>query len=184
MKYMKRAQIYKGNNVTFNPATKDAYSYGWWRFVAVVEGVLLFNNFRYSVTTAKHQRKVAGVMHELGIRENVTLALPRGIRHDQTLAELYLEAEEHECDAFLEAEAKRDERNARATLKRRTQKLEEYLENQCAFRDYEVRSQSEFGKVNTVAVHQCVDFKSLEYDVRSALDSFGRDGFGSVVFYV
>ena len=104
MKYFKRLKLYKGynSNCTFNPETKDAYSYSWWRFVATVEGKLVFNNYRYSVTTAKHQRKVRGLLNELGIKIDIEMPLPGGIRDDQTLAEMILESEEHECDVFLE----------------------------------------------------------------------------------
>lgn len=128
---MKRAQIYQASNynVTFNPKTLEAFSYKWWRFVALVEGVLIFNNYRYSVSTAKHQRKVAGVMHDLGITPDITLRLPRGIRHDQTLAELYMEAEEYECDAFLEQEEKKISRNERAQKRRLERKAIEKMNN-------------------------------------------------------
>lgn len=126
MKYMKRSGIYKASNVTFNPATKDAYSYSWWRFVGVVEGVLIFNNFRYSVSTSKHQSKVRSLMNELGIVPDVVLSLPRGIRHGQTLAELYCEAEEHLCTEYLEQECKREDRNERARLRRAEKRNAEY----------------------------------------------------------
>lgn len=104
MKYFKRLKIYKdySGNCTFNPETNEAFSYRWWRFVAVVEGRLVFNDYRYSVTTAKHQRKVGAVLASLGIKPDITMPLPRGIRHDQTLAELIQEAEENVCNAYLE----------------------------------------------------------------------------------
>lgn len=68
MKLMKRTKIYKASNVTFNPETKQAYSYGWWRFVDVIEGKVVFNSYRYSNTTAWHQYKVRCLMEELGIK--------------------------------------------------------------------------------------------------------------------
>ena len=46
MKFMKRAQIYKATNVTFDPKSYDAHSYRWWRFVAKIDGVVIFNNYR------------------------------------------------------------------------------------------------------------------------------------------
>lgn len=163
MKQLKRnPNMWKATNVTFDSSAMSAYSYDWWKFVAVVEGVLIFNDFRYSVTTAKHQRKVAAVMHILGKRPNVHLRLPRGLQVYSTLAEIYLAAEEHECD--------------------------EFLENECAFRDYEIRPADKFGAPLTgpteVAVHQLVETRSLESDVQNALHTFNRDGFGKVVFYV
>lgn len=184
MKFMKRAQIYKGTNVTFNPKTLNAHSYDWWRFVAVVDGLIIFNDYRYSVTTAKHQRKVSSLMSELGIKADITMPLPRGIRHDQTLLEMIIEAEEEECDRLLQSFCKQDERNAKARQRRLEAKLTDYLENSVSFRDYTIKPRSEFGVYNTVAIHQCVDSETLESDVQNALHSFHRDGFGSIVFYI
>lgn len=118
MKLMKRSGIYKARNVTFNPKTLEAHSYGWWKFVALVEGKVVASNYRYSVTTAKHQRKVNSLLNDLGIKVDITMPLGRGIRADQSLAEMIIEAEEQLCKDFLTAEAKRDERNARNRTKR------------------------------------------------------------------
>lgn len=189
MKFFKRLKLYKAVNVTFNPETMDAYSYQWWRFVGVVEGKLIFNDFRYSVTTARHQRKVRSLMKSLGIKPDITMPLPRGIRHDQTLAELIQESEEYLCEELLEAELKREERNIKSRIKRLKAKLEDHLENVVAFRDYDIADRSKFANPNEpiackVAVHHCVDAETLERDVETALHSFHRDGFGSIVFYV
>jgi len=186
LKFMKRAGIYQraNYNITFDPTKIEAISYKWWRFVAVVDGLVIFNNYRYSVSTSKQQREVRALMQELNIRIDLFLTLPCGIRHDQTLPELIQECEEHLCDVFLTEELKKQERNARAALRRRMAKLTDYLENQCAFRDYEIFSKDQFGKRTDVAVHQVVDMGSLEQDVQNALHGFHRDGFGSVVFYV
>lgn len=132
MKLMKRSGIYKSNNVTFNPETLDAHSYSWWRFVAIVEGKVIFNNYRYSVTTAKHQSKVRSIMADLGIKINIEMPLPRGIRHDQTLAELIVEAEETLCDQLLKQEIKREERNRLATIRRREKAYQNELAKQVA----------------------------------------------------
>lgn len=123
MKYMVRAKIYKAKNVTFNPSTLDAHSYAWWRFVGVVEGKVVFNNYRYSVTTAKHQRMVGVLLKELGIHVDIIMPLPRGIRHDQTLAEMIQESEEHLCDKFLEKIAHKQD----LYRKRKLRKLEKEL---------------------------------------------------------
>ncbi len=186
LRFMKRAGIYQraNYNITFNPNTLDAISYKWWRFVARVEGKVIFNTYRYSVSTSKQQREVRALMQELGIRIDMFLTLPRGIRHDQSLAELIVECEEHLCDAFLEEEMKKEARNAKAALRRRMAKLTDYLENSCAFRDYEIFSKDQFGKRTDVAMHQVVDMQTMESDVNNALHSFNRDGFGQVIFYV
>lgn len=60
MKYFKRAGIYKnstGTN-TFNPVNSRAVSYNWWVYCTFFKGKIIFNNYKYSPTTGKHQRIV------------------------------------------------------------------------------------------------------------------------------
>jgi hypothetical protein len=82
MKFMKRAQIYKGRNVTFNPQTKRAYSYNWWRFVDLINGKLVFNRFYYSPTTSKHQSKLRGLLHDLNIAIDLEVWCGGGLQSD------------------------------------------------------------------------------------------------------
>lgn len=189
MKYMVRKQIYQAKNVTFDPKSLNAYSYDWWRFVGMVEGKLVVSNYRYSVTTAKHQRKVASLMSQLGITPDLVMPLSRGVRADQSLADMIIEAEEQLCDDFLRDMEKRDDRNEKARVRRIKMKLEDYLENTVHFRDYDIADRKDFANPNSriaskVAVHQCVDVETLERDVENALHNFHRDGFGSIVFYI
>lgn len=100
MKLMKRTNTYKAANVTFDPTKIEAFSYGWWRFVAVVEGLVVFNNYSYSNTTSKHQAKVRSLMNELGIKIDLELPVKAGIK-EQSLEQLIIEAEELLCDKFL-----------------------------------------------------------------------------------
>lgn len=44
-----------GWGVTYYPETKEAYSYGWWRFAKEFEGIMVVNTGTYSPTTTKHQ---------------------------------------------------------------------------------------------------------------------------------
>lgn len=67
MKFYSRLNVYKASNVSFNPDTIAAYSYGWWKFVSVINGKVIFNNYNYSPSTNKHQHKVRRLMAELGI---------------------------------------------------------------------------------------------------------------------
>lgn len=117
MKYFPRLQIYKAKNVTLNPKTLEAYSYRWWKFVAVVENKVIFNNYRYSNTTTKHQYKVRSILNELGIKIDYSLQIPQGIELN-SLAELFEIAEEALCNQFLAEEIKREERNAKAKKRR------------------------------------------------------------------
>lgn len=125
MKLMKKTNTYKASNVTFNLTTKDAYSYNWWRFVAIIEGKLVFNNYRYSPSTGNHQRKVRNLLRELGIKIDVELPLPKGINQGMTLKEIYEEAENTLIDNFLYEEIKKDRRNELAKQKRLEKKIRE-----------------------------------------------------------
>lgn len=201
MKYLKRSQVYRANNVSFDPKQISAFSYAWWTFVGVVEGKVVFNNYFYSPTTAKHQSKVRNLVRELGIKIDIEMPIPASLpgtygKYGQPsgqdalkLQDLIVQAEEHLCDKFLNEVLKRQENYQRAKARKLKKKLEDYLENQVHFRDYEITDRKYFGDkgytISTkVAVHQCVDADSLERDVENALYNFQRDGFSSIVFYV
>lgn len=111
MKYYKRLGLYKASNVTFNPHTLEAHSYKWWRFVAKVDGKIVFNNFRYSPSTGKHQYKISRLMDELGIKVDLYLPLERGIE-SESLESLIIQAEELLCDKFLREKLKAQQRYA------------------------------------------------------------------------
>jgi hypothetical protein len=133
MKYKKRKNIYEASNVTFNRENCAAFSYQWWKFVGIVEGKVVFNNFYYSPTTRQHQYKVRKLLNELNIKIDLELPIPRGLpgswrksyamgtqvtESNAILADLYLIAEEYLCDKFLTEEIKREEKNERLRLKR------------------------------------------------------------------
>lgn len=180
MKYYKRLKIYKAPNVTFNPETLEAFSYEWWKFVAKIEGKIVFNNYSYSQSTSKHQIKVRRLLDQLGIKIDISMPLPNSI-DSNNLNELILKAEECLCDQFLDQQLKRQDAYQRAKRRKFIRKLEDYLENTVHFRDYEIKRKDQFGSLNIVAVHQIVE--DIEADVSNALHSFHRDGFSKVVFY-
>lgn len=138
MKLMKRINIYKASNVTFNPTTLDAFSYGWWQFVGVVEGKVIFNNYNYSPTTCKHQAKVRRLLNELGIKIDIVMPLPKGLpksnarecyglldvkRGEMSLAELIKESEEYLCDEFIRTKL----RNQDNYYRRKEEKLKQEI---------------------------------------------------------
>jgi hypothetical protein len=184
LKFMKRSQIYQGSNynVTFDPKTKKATSYNWWVFVAEIEGKIIFNNYRYSVTTSKHQQKVKDLLHELGIKIDIEMPLSRGIQMNVPLSEQILLSEEELSDRFLVEQIKKQERYQRQKAKKFAKKLENYLESSVHFRDYKILPTKRFGQINEVAVHQVVE--NIEQDVQNALYNFNRDGFSQIYFYV
>lgn len=183
MKLMKRSGIYQCSNYncTFDPKKVEAHSYRWWKFVSKVDGVVIFNDYYYSPSTRKHQGKVSGLLRSLNIKVDITAPFCQGIP-SLDLASLIVLAEENLCDQYLAGEIKKEERNANARRKRFSKKLEDYLENEAHFRDYEIKEVSRFGSYNKIAIHQVV--KDIEQDVGNALESLHRDGFPCVVFYV
>jgi uncharacterized small protein (DUF1192 family) len=89
MNYYPRLNLYKAANVTFDPSKVEAHSYRWWKFVAVIDGLVVFNSYRYSPTTARHQSKVANVMRNLGIRVDLDIECPRGLDNLESAIGLY-----------------------------------------------------------------------------------------------
>lgn len=187
MKHMKRANIYQASNynVTFNPIKVEAYSYKWWKFVSIVDGLVIFNNYRYSNSTSKHQSKIRNLMQDLKIKIDLELPVPRGLQHHQTLNELIIESEESLCDKYLKDMLKQDAKNEASRFKRAKSKLESYLENEIHFRDYTIKPRAEFGIYNVAStINQVVERKSFESDINNAIESFHKDGFGKIIFYV
>jgi len=76
-----RLKVFKGcsGKVTFNPLTGDAYSFGWWRFVKVIDGRVVFNNYDYSVTTRGHQWRIRDLLNELGIEIDFVINMPHSL---------------------------------------------------------------------------------------------------------
>jgi hypothetical protein len=93
MKYFKRANIYKnatGSN-KFNPETKEAHSYDWWCYVKDFDGVMVFNDYSYSNTTAKHQSSMRSLLEDLGYRvgDFWTIECPKGLNDLESGVEYY-----------------------------------------------------------------------------------------------
>jgi hypothetical protein len=102
MEFRPRLKIYKsssGKN-TFNPETFEAHSYGHWKYVCKIKGKVVFNDYRYSVTTSKHQSEMRSLLVQLGVDKvvyvNQSQSLSSGIIIDSylhTLAQAEIELE-------------------------------------------------------------------------------------------
>lgn len=112
MKRINGTTIYKASNVTFNSETCEAHSYVWWRFVARVEGKVVFDNYPYSPTTVRHQHKVRRLMSELGVKIDIEMPLPGGIG-GASLEQMIVWGEETLCNKYLEQQLKNQERYER-----------------------------------------------------------------------
>lgn len=83
LKYYKRAGVYKNSTGSnkFNPETLEAHSYDWWKYVAKIEGKVVFNNHSYSVTTSGHQSAMRSLLSRLNICIDYFVDAPRGLDH-------------------------------------------------------------------------------------------------------
>lgn len=68
LKHYTRLNVYKNSSgtVSYNPVTKEAYSYRW-KFLCEVKGTMIFNEYKWSVTTSSHQNAVRRTLSALGI---------------------------------------------------------------------------------------------------------------------
>lgn len=130
MKFMQRAGIYKSPNVTFNPATCQAFSYGWWCFVKRIRGKVIFNSYRYSVTTAKHQRRVRDLLAELGIDVYREVQVSGGLQGISSMLELNKANALQMSHEREIQEIKRLERNRKAKARREAAKIAHALSAQ------------------------------------------------------
>ncbi len=132
MKYYPRLGLYKASNVTFNLKTMSAYSYGWWKFVSVIDGKIVFNDYNYSNMTCKHQWKVRSLLQSLGVKVDIFMPVPGGLpgsylRHGQTLPYSSLEdtivaAEEYLCNKFLDSKVHAQDRYQKNKAKKLAKK--------------------------------------------------------------
>lgn len=81
MRYFKRLRVWKASNVEVNTDECIATSYGWWQFVKKVNGLVIFNSYRYSPSTSKHQYKVRCLLSKLNIKVDLFIEAPRGLQN-------------------------------------------------------------------------------------------------------
>jgi hypothetical protein len=88
MKKLKTRNEYVGCNgkARYYVDEKRATSYGYWDFVKVINGKTVFNNYKYSMTTSKHQNHVWWLMKDLGHEIDVTVSISSGLS-DETFKE-------------------------------------------------------------------------------------------------
>ena len=71
MRYIKTQKTYKASNVFVTIDHEKRYyaacSYNWWQFVAVYNDKVIFNNHRYSTSTAAQQNKVRTILEGEGV---------------------------------------------------------------------------------------------------------------------
>lgn len=74
----KSNDLAKANN-RLHLTEMKGYSYGWWCYVCVIDGLLVFNKFPYSRTTQKHQSNMRSLLSKLGIRIDLEVSTKSSI---------------------------------------------------------------------------------------------------------
>lgn len=122
LKNLKRSpNIWKGSNVVLDTQAMTATSYDWWYFVKRVNGKIVFNDYRYSISTAKHQRKVRSVLAALGIKIDLVVELKESL-NKLGIAELTVKQLKAESDRQCACRAA--QRKARAKANRVAKRIE------------------------------------------------------------
>lgn len=80
LRWKPRKGVWERPNLIFNPATGLGTSYAWYNIAQIIDGCLYLNNYRYSVTTAKHVRELRGLFNILGLHFR-ELAAPAGLQN-------------------------------------------------------------------------------------------------------
>ena len=68
MKYFSRLGYWKNSTGSNKISLTDraAYSYDWWKYLTKVNGLVIFNNTRYSSSTSKHQAECISLLGDTG----------------------------------------------------------------------------------------------------------------------
>lgn len=80
LRYRKRTGDFVGSNVGFDPIKMHATSYRWWDMVRRINGLVVFNDYGYSMSTRRHQSKVRSLMRQLGIKIDLEIEARKGLQ--------------------------------------------------------------------------------------------------------
>lgn len=78
----KKTGLYSNStgSCTFDPVTREAYSFRWWRFVDRIKGKTVFNGYSYSNSTSEHQSSTLSLLRQLGIEIDVYVDVANGLQ--------------------------------------------------------------------------------------------------------
>jgi hypothetical protein len=116
MRFYSRSRQFRASNVYFDIDACEAYSYGWWRFVEVIGGKVVFNSCGYSMSTCGHQAKVRRLLRYLDVRIDCEIKAPGGLQNLETAISRY----EYEISK-LEREIAKPRTHATKNAKRRAE---------------------------------------------------------------
>lgn len=72
MTWRPRKKLYTTTNNTYDPSTREAYSYEWC-YLRVIGGKNVFNDYYYSAATRCHQRELRELLKKLRIKIHITV---------------------------------------------------------------------------------------------------------------
>src|SRR5574338_865594 len=123
MRYYSRLKQYKNSSGTnvFNAVTQIATSYDWWIYLKRINGRLVFNNYTYSNTTAKHQSKMRQLLRQLGLEIDLFIEAPNGLQ-DLNSAIQYYNYKIKKLDEAIDNPKSKNETNVE-----RLKKIEHYM---------------------------------------------------------
>lgn len=86
--YRSRLKVFKSSSGKnkFDPFTISATSYRHWEYVRLIRGKVVFNNYRYSVTTGGHQGDMLRLLKQLGIKIDLEVSIRASLSAFERLA--------------------------------------------------------------------------------------------------
>jgi len=75
---------YTSSNVIahLEPGNETAFSYGWWQFLARVNGKLVLSTYPYSPSTQRQIAKTRRTLEDLGIEPDLIVECPEGLQRN------------------------------------------------------------------------------------------------------
>lgn len=83
-----RNNRYVKANCYLDMETLEARSYEWWAFVKKIGNKVVFNEYRYSATTSKHQIQMRILLDHLNIGIDMVVSIRGGLQGIKSLKEL------------------------------------------------------------------------------------------------
>src|SRR3990167_969568 len=77
--YRIRDNTFHTSRFCFSPETGEATSYGWFRMLRNINGVLIMNTCGYSAQTGRHYRLLDSILYRLKIKPDIELYYRNGI---------------------------------------------------------------------------------------------------------
>ena len=88
-RWIKSRKQFEKSNLTYHPESGRGYSYNWYRIVDKIGGKVVLNTYVYSRTTAGHISDIRRLMRELGVKIDIEIEAPRGLKNHEAIKRHY-----------------------------------------------------------------------------------------------